>query len=157
MKLVMALAVVGYLAALGATRPALRAQEIKPDMPQQDVKQDTKTVWDGVFTADQAKRGRAQYNDQCASCHGPELSGGEMAPPLSGAGFLTNWNGETAGSLEERIRTTMPQGAEGTLSRQQVVDIISAVFAANDMPAGTAELPKETEILKQIQITPKKP
>jgi mono/diheme cytochrome c family protein len=157
MKLVMALAVVGYVAALGAGRPALRAQDVAADARQQDAKQDTKTVWDGVYTADQAKRGRAQYNDQCSSCHGAELSGGEMAPPLAGSAFLTNWNGETAGSLEERIRTTMPQGAEGTLSRQQVVDIIAALFAANDMPPGTAELPKETEILKQIQITPKKP
>ncbi len=157
MKLVMALAVVGYVAALGAMRPALRAQDITATAPQQDAKQDTKSVWDGVYTADQAKRGRAQYNDQCASCHGAELSGGEMAPPLSGSAFLTNWDGETAGSLEERIRTSMPQGAEGTLSRQQVVDIISALFAANDMPAGTVELPKEIEVLKQIQITAKKP
>ena len=130
--------------ALGAMRPALHAQA-------------TKNVWEGVYTTDQAKRGRGQFNDQCASCHGTEMSGGEMAPPLAGSAFLSNWDGETAGSLEERIRITMPQGAEGTLSRQQVVDIISAVLAANDVPAGTAELPKEIEVLKQIQITAKKP
>jgi mono/diheme cytochrome c family protein len=135
--------------ALGAARPALRAQPAAT--------QSTKSVWDGVYTAEQSKRGRAQYNDQCASCHGPELSGGEMAPPLAGSAFLSNWNGETAGSLEERIRISMPQGAEGTLSRQQVVDIIASVLAANDMPAGDTELPKELEILKQIQITAKKP
>jgi mono/diheme cytochrome c family protein len=156
MKLVMAIAVVGYIAALGAVRPAPHAQEITP-LPQQQATSDAKTVWDGVYTPDQAKRGRAEYDDQCASCHGAELSGGEMAPPLAGGAFLTNWNGETAGSLEERIRTSMPQGAEGTLSRQQVVDIISALFAANNMPPGTAELPKEPEVLKTIQITAKKP
>ncbi len=51
----------------------------------------------------------------------------------------------------------MPQGAEGTLSRQQVVDIIASILAANDAPAGDTELPKELEILKLIQITAKKP
>ena len=51
----------------------------------------------------------------------------------------------------------MPQGDEGTLSRQTVVDIIASMLAANDIPAGTTELPKELEILKQIQITAKKP
>jgi S-disulfanyl-L-cysteine oxidoreductase SoxD len=145
MKIVIAAITFSCAAALGLARPALHAQTT------------TKTVWDGVYTTDQAKRGRAQFNDQCASCHGPEMNGGEMAPPLAGSAFLSNWDGETAGSLEERIRISMPQGAEGTLSRQQVADIIASVFAANDMPAGTTELPKELEILKQIQITAKKP
>lgn len=144
MKIAIAAITFSCAAALGLARPALHAQT-------------TKTVWDGVYTTDQAKRGRAQFNDQCASCHGPEMNGGEMAPPLAGSAFLSNWDGETAGSLEERIRISMPQGAEGTLSRQQVADIIASVFAANDMPAGTTELPKELEILKQIQITAKKP
>ncbi len=130
-------------AALGAMRPALHAQ-------------DPKTVWDGVYTQEQSKRGRAQFNDQCASCHGPDMNGGEMAPPLAGSAFLSNWDGENAGSLEERIRTSMPQGAEGTLSRQQVVDIMASMLAANDAPAGETELPKELEILKLIQITAKK-
>jgi S-disulfanyl-L-cysteine oxidoreductase SoxD len=145
MKIVIAAITFSCAAARGLARPALHAQTT------------TKTVWDGVYTTDQAKRGRAQFNDQCASCHGPEMNGGEMAPPLAGSAFLSNWDGETAGSLEERIRISMPQGAEGTLSRQQVADIIASVFAANDMPAGTTELPKELEILKQIQITAKKP
>jgi S-disulfanyl-L-cysteine oxidoreductase SoxD len=154
MKFALAVTTLTAMAALGGVRPALQAQNI-PNI--QSSPQSTKNVWDGVYTQEQSKRGRAQYNDQCASCHGAELSGGEMAPPLAGNAFLTNWDGETAGSLEERIRITMPQGAEGTLSRQQVVDIIASVLAANDVPAGQTELPKELEILKQIQITAKKP
>lgn len=144
MKFTLGVITLAGATALGAMRPALHAQN-------------TKNVWDGVYTQEQSKRGRAQFNDQCASCHGPEMSGGEMAPPLAGSAFLSNWDGETAGSLEERIRITMPQGAEGTLSRQQVVDIIASILAANDAPAGDTELPKELEILKLIQITAKKP
>jgi quinoprotein glucose dehydrogenase len=115
-----------------------------------------KTVWDGVYTQEQAVRGRAAYTDQCASCHGAELSGGEMAPPLAGGLFTGNWDGLTAGDLTERIRITMPQGKEGTLSRQQVADIVAAVFAANSYPAGTTELPKELETQKTIKIAPRK-
>jgi len=152
MKYTIAIITLTGAAALGTIRPALHAQDAPAAQTQL-----SKSVWDGVYTADQAKRGRALFTDQCASCHGPDMNGGEMAPPLAGSAFLSNWDGETAGSLEERIRITMPQGAEGTLSRQQVVDIVASILAANDAPAGDTELPKELEILKLIQITAKKP
>ena len=61
-----------------------------------------KSVWDGVYTEAQAKRGAAGYAEQCASCHGDQLTGGEMAPPLAGGEFLSNWNGLSAGELFER-------------------------------------------------------
>jgi quinoprotein glucose dehydrogenase len=118
--------------------------------------QSSKTVWDGVYSDAQAKRGRELYNSKCLSCHGADLSGGEMAPPLVGIGFQSNWNGLTAGDLSERIRVSMPLGAEGTLSRQQVSDIIAAIFAAGEYPAGASELPRESDVLKTIQITPRK-
>jgi len=118
--------------------------------------QATRTVWDGVYSDAQAKRGRELYNTKCLSCHGTDLSGGEMAPPLVGIGFQSNWNGQSAGDLSERIRVSMPLGAEGTLSRQQVSDIISAIFAAGDYPPGPNELPRESDVLKTIQITPRK-
>jgi quinoprotein glucose dehydrogenase len=116
----------------------------------------SKTVWDGVYSDAQAKRGRELYTSKCLSCHGADLSGGEMAPPLVGIGFQSNWNGLTAGDLSERIRVSMPLGAEGSLSRQQVSDIIAAIFAAGDYPAGANELPRESDVLKTIQITPRK-
>ena len=115
-----------------------------------------RTVWDGVYSDAQAKRGRELYNSKCLSCHGADLSGGEMAPPLVGIGFQSNWNGQSAGDLSERIRVSMPLGAEGTLSRQQVSDIIAAIFAAGEYPAGASELPRESDVLKTIQITQRK-
>jgi mono/diheme cytochrome c family protein len=118
--------------------------------------QSPRTVWDGVYSDAQAKRGRELYNSKCLSCHGADLSGGEMAPPLVGIGFQSNWNGLSAGDLSERIRVSMPLGAEGSLSRQQVSDIVAAIFAAGDYPAGANELPRESDVLKTIQITPRK-
>ena len=39
--------------------------------------QPTASVWDGVYTEEQAGRGQALYAKECASCHGASLSGGE--------------------------------------------------------------------------------
>jgi cytochrome c553 len=144
-----AVATVLAVTALGAWRPALPAAQDQQAQPPQEAK----TIWSGVFTDDQAKRGRDLFNRYCQSCHGADMSGGEMAPPLAGSLFLTNWDGQTVGDLEERVRITMPQGDEGSLSRQTVVDILAAIFAANQAPAGQTELPKELPMLKEIKIT----
>jgi len=117
----------------------------------------TKSIWDGVYSQAQAERGRGLYQDQCASCHGSELTGGEMAPPLSGGEFMAGWDGLTIGDLFERIRISMPQNAPGSLSGQQNADILAFVFSVNKFPAGETELPKEAGILKTIKFEVKKP
>jgi S-disulfanyl-L-cysteine oxidoreductase SoxD len=114
--------------------------------------QTTRSVWDGVYSEDQSKRGGALYAKVCASCHGAELTGGESAPALVGDGFLSNWNGTTVGDLFERIRKSMPQDDPGRLSRQQNADILAFMLNANRFPVGKAELDRETEVLKLIKI-----
>jgi S-disulfanyl-L-cysteine oxidoreductase SoxD len=111
-----------------------------------------RSVREGVFTAEQAKRGDSLYGQHCASCHGTMLEGGEMAPPLAGGAFTSNWNGLTAGDLSERIRVSMPQNNPGSLSRQQCADILAFMLSAGGFPAGKAELPRETETLKLIRF-----
>ena len=121
------------------------------------VAQTTRTVWDGVYTEGQARRGESLYQKECARCHGVSLNGGEEAPPLSGAAFLANWSGTTMGDLIERVRATMPPDSLGRLSRQQHADILSHILHANNFPPGKTELPHETELLKQIRIEASKP
>lgn len=116
----------------------------------------TKSVWDGVYTEAQAKTGQANYNSLCASCHGDQLNGGEMAPPLAGGEFMSNWNGLTVGDLYERIRTTMPPGDPGKVGRDDKVAIISYILQYNKFPAGSTELPNQAEVLRQIQIQAEK-
>ena len=96
----------------------------------------TKSIWDGVFTDAQAARGKALYSENCASCHGGELTGGEMAPPLAGGEFMAGWDGLTIGDLFERVRISMPQNAPGSLSGQQNADILAFMFSSNKFPAG---------------------
>jgi mono/diheme cytochrome c family protein len=116
-----------------------------------------KSVWDGIYTDDQAQRGKQLYSDACASCHGPELTGGEMAPPLVGGDFMSDWNGLSVGDLFERIRISMPQNAPGSLSGQQNADILAFMLQANKFPAGQAELAKDAMMLKGIKFESKKP
>ena len=114
-----------------------------------------RSVWDGVFTKEQAQRGDAAYQQNCASCHGTSLTGGESAPPLTGGEFSSNWFGLTAGDLFERIRTTMPADRPGRINREQNVDILAWILRSNQFPAGKTELERQTEVLKQIRIEPK--
>lgn len=114
-------------------------------------------MWDGVYTQEQAKRGQAVYSQECASCHGLALNGGEMAPPLTGGEFLSNWNGLTLGDLYDRIRTTMPADGPGRLSREKDADVLAHILAVNQFPAGSMELPHQSEILREIRIEPAKP
>lgn len=117
----------------------------------------THSVWDGVYTDEQAKRGEALYNRECASCHGDLLTGGESAPPLVGGEFLANWNGLTVGDLFERIRKTMPMNKPGKLTREVNADIVAYLLSFNKFPAGKTELSHNTEFLKQIRIDAEKP
>jgi mono/diheme cytochrome c family protein len=119
--------------------------------------QGQRSVWDGVFTAEQASRGGARYAEQCASCHGDTLGGGESAPPLAGGEFLANWNTLTVGELFDRTRNTMPQSKPGSLNREAAAEIMAFMLSANQFPAGKSELPQASEVLRQIRIEAVKP
>jgi len=138
---------------LTASSVATAVSRYKQDPPAQT----SKSVWDGVYTEDQAKRGGALYKQWCASCHGPELEGGEMAPGLVGGGFTSNWNGLTVGDIFDRTRTTMPQDSPGALSREQVADVTAFILSMNKFPAGSTELATQSEMLKQIKFEAAKP
>jgi len=120
------------------------------------VAQNATSVWDGVYTADQAKRGAAIYSASCVSCHGLGMLGGESAPALAGGEFMANWNSLTVGDLFDRIRTTMPQDHPGSLTRQQNSDVVADILSVNQFPAGKTELDTRSEFLKAIRITAKK-
>lgn len=121
------------------------------------VSQNQRSVWDGVFTAEQAGRGQGRYNELCSSCHGDTLAGGESAPPLAGGEFLANWNTLTVGDLFDRTRATMPQNKPNSLSREAAAEILAYVLNANQFPAGKEALPQNSEVLKEIRIEAIKP
>ena len=116
-----------------------------------------RNVWDGVFTADQAAQGKTAFDNKCATCHGAELTGAEMAPPLSGGQFLSNWSGQAVGDLFVRIHTTMPANDPGSLSNAEAASILSYILSFNKFPAGATPLPSDDAGLSAIALTAEKP
>lgn len=138
-------AIVAGLAFVGALHSITGAQEAQ------------RTVWDGVYTEEQAKRGKEIYAQVCSKCHATDLSGVDEAPALSGGAFLANWGGLTVGDLSERVRISMPPNNKGKLSRQQIADVLSHVMNVNGFPPGKTEMDSKTEVLRQIRIESTKP
>ena len=94
---------------------------------------------------------------QCQACHGESLEGSGPANPLVGPVFTANWDGVSMGDMVDRTRTSMPMSKPGSLSRQQVADVLAFVLSENKFPAGEAELPRQAEILNQIGFLATKP
>jgi len=115
--------------------------------------QAARTVWDGVYTDAQAARGKTLYVNHCAVCHQEGLQGADLAPALKGEEFLLQWSDRTMFELIDRVATTMPQDAPGTLTPQENADIVAYVLQVNKLPAGAGELPSDAATLKAIAIT----
>jgi mono/diheme cytochrome c family protein len=114
------------------------------------IAQANKTVSDGVYTDEQAKRGQAVYDLQCRACHGATLAGG-LGPPLAGADFLRVWDTRPLGDLVDKIHKTMPAASPGTLSRVQATDIVAYLLRMSAFPTGPAEL-RADDTLTQIAL-----
>jgi len=113
-----------------------------------------RSVWDGVFTEDQARRGEAQYGRNCQSCHGADLTGNPVdeVPPLAWDGFVTQWSNRTVKDLVETIKRSMPRDSPGSLNARAYVDLVAYLLQANKFPAGTRDLSLNTDALADIVI-----
>ena len=110
------------------------------------------TVWDGVYTREQAERGEKLYADRCARCHGDALQGVESAPALVGPAFYANWDGETLDALFERMRTSMPQDRPGRSRAPENADILAYMLRAGGYPAGKLTLDAQGGALTRIKV-----
>jgi mono/diheme cytochrome c family protein len=119
--------------------------------------QTTRSVWDGVYNQEQADRGQPLYKERCAVCHGDTLLGGEWAPALVGQYFNATWDGIALSDLFDRIRTTMPQDAPGSLSRQQAGEVLAYMLSVAKFPAGDMPLAVEAAGLSQIKYVSIRP
>ena len=129
------------------------------------VEQDN-TIWQGVYTQEQARRGEQVFNSNCSYCHHEDLSGGFFdngdgrAPALAGprafdSSFSERWKNQTVGDMVAAIAGTMPQPKPASLSLGAYVDVASYLLLKNEVPAGPTELPLDIESLGHILITSK--
>jgi hypothetical protein len=86
-------------------------------------------------------------------CHGPSLGGVEMAPPLTGSEFYSNWGDLLVSDLFQRINQTMPQATPGSLSAVRTPT--SCLHSQLQQSSrGPVELPADADVLKTIRIVP---
>lgn len=133
-------------AALACATAVAAAQTVKPV-----------SVWSGVYTAAQNKRGEEIHAAVCVMCHGPRLNGAgqpEMppSPAIAGPALLRKFAGANVAALFVVVRQTMPPDAPNTLTDQQAIDAIAHMFAVSGMPAGARELPTDLKALGNILI-----
>ncbi len=81
-----------------------------------------KSVWDGVYTAPQAFRGREIYNSYCVQCHTGDLTG------LKGRPFMDDWSEDNLKSLFEQTKRSMPANEPSRLSDQQYLDVLTFIL-----------------------------
>ena len=117
-----------------------------------------RTVLDGVYTREQAERGKDEYHINCSLCHQDDLSGGgffgmEQAPPLVGGEFMPGRS--DLNNVFKFIRGNMPADNPSTLAPKAVADVLAYILQQNGFPPGMSELPADQAILQQIRIVQK--
>jgi len=100
----------------------------------------------GVFASEQISVGQSEYLENCAGCHGNNLSGGNDSPALAGKGFMQSWGPRTTKALYQFISTAMPVGNEGNLSSGAYADITAFLLAANGAKPGSQILTGSTDV-----------
>jgi S-disulfanyl-L-cysteine oxidoreductase SoxD len=122
-----------------------------------------RSIRDGVFTAEQVRRGQIAYTGPCDRCHGYKLDGAPddpdmlPAPPVAGPKFLRKWDGRTLAALFDYLRATMPANNPGYLRDAEVVDIVAYMLAVSGMPAGDGELQPNLDALASVVIEAQSP
>ena len=141
----------GFLALVIAWTMPLAGQEAEGET----------TVWAGVYSAEQARRGEQIYRRRCMKCHRDDLSGdgafqgdgSEVVPTLVDVSFDIRWTELTVAELFLTISRAMPWDAPGTVKPQDNIDVVSYLLEMNGIPSGETELPPETDSLDRIRIT----
>ncbi|MBI3792797.1 MAG: cytochrome c [Gemmatimonadetes bacterium] len=121
----------------GATARASRPVAASPDSTR-------RTTLDGVYSAEQASRGKDTYLAQCQSCH--------AAITHTGPVFRRNWSGRTLSELFTFMSTRMPKSEPGSLAPETYADLLAYMLQMNKMPPGTAEIVPDPAQLARVRI-----
>lgn len=98
----------------------------------------------GSYTEQQAVVGEAWFRGYCLECHGPSDMANET--------FKAKWHGRTGFDLFERLRTSMPDGAPGSLPRQTYADIVAYFLRLNGAPVGGMPLRADSLVLARTRL-----
>jgi alcohol dehydrogenase (cytochrome c) len=98
-----------------------------------------------VYTAAQARAGRAAYDTACFACHLADLRGANESPQLAGPNFLTQWGDRTIAELYTHSMT-MPPTDPGSPGPQTILAIVAYILQENGAPAGSQALVADSPV-----------
>jgi mono/diheme cytochrome c family protein len=98
----------------------------------------------GVYTAEQATKGREVFSSNCLGCH--------TTASHQGTAFQLKWFGRPLYDLYDYLSQAMPKAAPGTLSEDEYVWVTAYILKLNGMPAGQTELNAEPSWLKAVKV-----
>lgn len=112
---------------------------------QQVQAQGRRTVWDKIYTAEQAAKGKNEYETACSSCHGIDLGGGR-GPQLAGTNFQNKWDFQSVNQLFSEMSRRMPRDQPGSLTPEGYLGIVAYVLQSNKFPEGETALTAESAL-----------
>jgi mono/diheme cytochrome c family protein len=101
--------------------------------------QQTSQATTGWFQQAQAEQGHQLFNNYCAECHRPDLSGA-LGPALKGPAFLNKWTGHPLSALYHFEHTKMPANAPDSLPDDKYITITAYILQQNGYAAGSEPL-----------------
>lgn len=128
--------------ALSAVLFAPRSAQGQPQPAQPQAKM--RSTMTGVYTADQAMKGKEVFQGTCSGCHTVASHSGQL--------FADRWIGKSLNDFYDYVSRLMPKSAPGTLSEDEYVWVTAYVLKLNGMPASSHELSAEPALLKAIRI-----
>jgi mono/diheme cytochrome c family protein len=111
----------------------------------QGVPDSTRSTRTGVYTTEQAAKGKALYAMHCVSCH--------TAVSHTGPEFAAKWEGRPFGELFGYVRESMPKSEPGSLTPGEYLAVLAYMLEMNGMPTGAVELPADSSALASIRIS----
>lgn len=103
-----------------------------------------RTTKAGVYTADQAVKGREVFNSNCLGCH--------TTATHQGPAFTNKWFGRALFDLYDYVSQAMPKAAPGSLTEDEYVWVTAYILRLNGMPPGRTELSPEPAWLKSVRV-----
>ena len=98
----------------------------------------------GVYTAEQATKGKEVFNGTCVGCH--------TSVSQSGQDFAKRWMGKLLLEFYDYVSKLMPDSAPATLTEDEYVTVTAYVLKLNGMPPGERPLSADPVLLRGIRI-----
>ena len=95
-----------------------------------------------------AEQGKTVFARSCAGCHGAQGQGAN-APALIGTSEALAKYGD-AQKLLEKISTTMPKSAPGSLSKEEYLHVLSFLLVEDNLVKADAVIP--TDALSGVEV-----